>query len=246
MSFLFSNILKWLTSWIYSALFLSGYLFLIEIICHYYTWGCPRTWDPPAFPSWVLGSQVYTPCWIWSTSFFLQNFNVCSDYLMLCNPSPDLVASNSCNLWCCSWGGDWLGWQTVLTQLHVLSHGEGGAPRKLPTAEDSRKGRLAPSPWLLLLCGSLVWECTTVSPCILTCISFRVVFRVPVDTRFGMHMCAFREHIPRSGILKASGPGADMFNYRGVCQTVFLSGCTTLRSFSNVWESLWSSRDCFF
>lgn len=164
---------------------------------------------------------------------------------MLCNPSPDLVASSSCNLWCCSWGGDWLVADGAHTAPCSFSRGR-GALRKLPTAEDSRKGRLAPSPWLLLLCGSLVWEYTTGSPCILTCISFRVVFGVPVDTRFGTHTCAFREHIPRSGILKAPGLGADMFHYRGVCQTVFLSGCTTLRSFSNVWEFLWRSRDCFF
>lgn len=57
---------------------------------------------------------------------------------------------------------------------------------------------------------------------------------VLVNMCFGTHMRAFREHIPRSGILKASGLGAGMLNYSGVCQIVFLSGCTALHSFSNV------------
>lgn len=182
---------------------------------------------------------------------------------MLCNPSPVIglqliVITGVAHEAGTGWGGRWCShssmfFLTVLLSAHVWSgcHLRGlfaqpvwGETEKTPNSWELTEGeaRSISRGWLLLLCGSLVWEYTTVSPCILTWTNFSV----PVDMCFGTRMRAFREHIPRRGILKAWGLGADMLNYSGGCQIVFLGGCTALHSFSTVWESLRSNRDCFF
>lgn len=196
----------------------------------------------------------HIPCWIYFTLFFLKNFNVHSGYLMLCDPTPNIVASKTCNYWFCSWGGDWLGRLDVAHTApygaafgtHRLEAGftseasslslSGARLRKLPQLRTNQRGGLLRFQGLAVLpCGSLacLWVHHAV-PMHSNTDKHLVVFRVPVDIhghrlRYA-YVCAFLQHVPRSGTIKALDTECKCVELQWI-QPVSLSGCSNLHSF---------------